>query len=1534
MRPFSGLLFCLTLLLQVSGLAAPAQAAGPAPTASCVLTAQNRTAPLPADGNYAIQNLPGNGFVPNGSNGSAQPFRARAVCDDGTLGETPILFPDFESDVVYGGEIIWGQTSIKPARLQLSLPASQIQAGQYLLSSVTGFYLDGSTRDLSPRASGTGYRSSASGYIGVASDGTVFGQPMDVVWRIGGVFQAPPQVVITAENDGVVSSRVLKLVSGQEMTGTVYQADGKTPAAGVHVRLVDSDLETVSDANGKYRLQNLPAGTYWQRLLAWQENTRSFVQVDAQATYNAPATVLDLTLGGAGRVAVQVLDSAQKPLPGVDVTLADRANALQDASNLAANGVLRTDANGVVRFASVAAGTVTPVLSGNSYVSAPGNAVLTAGGELIFYVTVNDAATPVSNLTGTLRETPSGIPGVGMVVRLTELQGLQRSFSTVSTAGGRFSFEQLVPNTGYQIDILRNGILLRRDQIYAASAGQTLNLDWTYNKPSRVAGVVMNADGVTPAANVSVQLNVNVYNSWSFVKEARTNGQGQYEFAPLNYGSFRIDAIDRNGQASSGLFTVSSAGSDVSLDIRLAAERVIVTRVQLDVREPGPDYRIGNAAVYVSNSRCATACLLGSTRDGEFFLTETLPAGENRFEIRRGGRVAALSVIVDATTDGQTLQRLVVLPDSAANTYGVLKFVGQRNLMAFNALAGERLSLAATGAAVAGSRGAYAVKVELFDPARNLLASASGFGFGGGQGNLSRIDDLLLERDGTYGIVVTTNNDSLDLAGGYWIDLLVNGQARTLQAFAPAGVVQGTLSGTDSAPLAGRTVELSGKDAMNVRQRMLTGDTGQFRFESVPLGELQVSVMQNDQELARNSGRLENDGQLLNLNLTLGKVTNLNVSVEIPGGQNLPQMLDVQLRDDLGTRSIGAVYFWGGNRSTTVAAIAVGDSFTLFSQHPSQPGLHASQTLAGADGQTLYPLLVMNPGALTGRVLYADGSPAPYVQVVARSASDNQTLEYETTDGSGNYRFTRLPPAQNLIIAASDYTNRIESTVSVPGLTGQDQSAPDLRLIATGTISALVRYSNGDPIANAVIEIDGTVEHGVLKLRARSMLKPTAKSLVNAGGVQSSTVPVPPPGTFSLFGNTDDSGRFSISGVPVGPSVTVQATTPLLPVTQQQSASLSSAGQVLNLPDFVFPGGTALVISLLDGDGKPNQLVQTASIGECGPNKVLVQTSAGPVVLSAAQLQPLLGVPAGPVLVQLYDGCTGPYPETDVPLASASTVITGDGVYPVTVLVPIISGTVKLTDGRTTSYPEVTLTQVRQDGKTKRLFSATSDYLQRQRGIFNLVGVDLGDFGIAVQDNSHGGLSASVAGHLERIANLNLNVLLDAPPYDGSSSEVQGKITQGGVAVQGAGVSLFSGGNEYYTQTDADGIYILSDVPAGSFTMTVNSGDQTVQGSGESGSAPVVRLDLSLPEPLQRNKTQKARQIKPQAPRKGQKTGQLHQPAQARTPRLASATRRPHPFPDARTVRPALAAHTTRLAPGSGFLPQRPGIPFGQYLLP
>ncbi|TDR35350.1 hypothetical protein DFR29_1361, partial [Tahibacter aquaticus] len=148
----------------LSGAALAQAGSVPPPGASCVVTAGNRNAPLVADGSYIVFGIPG----------SLGAIRARAVCSDGSLGQSAAGFTDPLQDAqVELGPIQFGQFTPSPQGLSLSAPQRQLDAGAESQLKATAVAADGSEHDVTPRSEGTVYALSSALLASVTENGRV-----------------------------------------------------------------------------------------------------------------------------------------------------------------------------------------------------------------------------------------------------------------------------------------------------------------------------------------------------------------------------------------------------------------------------------------------------------------------------------------------------------------------------------------------------------------------------------------------------------------------------------------------------------------------------------------------------------------------------------------------------------------------------------------------------------------------------------------------------------------------------------------------------------------------------------------------------------------------------------------------------------------------------------------------------------------------------------------------------------------------------------------------------------------------------------------------------------------------------------------------------------------------------------------------------------------------------------------------------------------------------------------------------------------
>jgi hypothetical protein len=148
-------------------------------------------------------------------------------------------------------------------------------------------------------------------------------------------------------------------------------------------------------------------------------------------------------------------------------------------------------------------------------------------------------------------------------------------------------------------------------------------------------------------------------------------------------------------------------------------------------------------------------------------------------------------------------------------------------------------------------------------------------------------------------------------------------------------------------------------------------------------------------------------------------------------------------------------------------------------------------------------------GAITGRVIGADGQPAPDAHVFARQISDKpRSQEAELADGEGNFKLTGLSPGVYFLNAyALGYVAAEASSEYDIHRIGENVT---INLVKGGVITGRVTDETGEPIVNV----------SVIIRRLRDLDGKTTASQFESFG--------------SRRGSTDDRGIYRIFGLPPG----------------------------------------------------------------------------------------------------------------------------------------------------------------------------------------------------------------------------------------------------------------------------------------------------------------------------------------------------------------------------------------------------------------
>jgi|GEM_PF-3058313 len=1108
------------------------------------------------DRNFVLSNLPGLGIPPRPGvpNPVPPPLRVRATCDDGSRGETELIFPAYGQAILPASPVEWGKSTEVPVQISLELPR-QISQAEELQAKVHAVYASGAPVDRTSRQSGTGYLSSAPAFVTVDGDGKVSFNSSAADFVNTGL-PAPMQVSIRAENDGVIANKVLKLASGRELKGQIIRVDGASPEGAV-VRVVAhgyGEWEVPVNFAGAYSLKELPLGGFFGAVYAYDKLRRSIGSRSFSASSTGTTVVPEIRHEGAGKVRFRVLDETGTALQGVPLSVGD---ALRMALPDLALPYVRSDSGGLAEFEAVASGFVAPLVGAMGFSVSPSFAMLAPGGVTEFTVRKQSlAADQVSELRGKLRLMPTNRPAAGMSVVLS-LQGSPVARQQTD-GGGAYVLRDLTPSTLYTLEAVSGDDVLHSAPAATGPAGSVTTLNLDIVESAGLNGAVYQPDGQTPVADARVQISSfdAIRQEWRVVKTTLSDGQGLFRARGLAGGRTRVDASTLAGSAAFAELELANGGAqDVALRLE---EKKINTKLRVRALVGGlplPLVLPVAAQLYVKNDACPAACLLGSTSlDAGRFESEALPVGKNSFELRLGGRSLTFAVDVGPATDGQSIEWA---PSFALDEAGELKLAQQRSLYSFDAFAGQRIDAIVLGLARNHVPAAYAVKIQLYGPDGALLRE--GYGNDPGQVGLPAqwaIRQFPAPTTGRHTLVFSALTDEARNIGGFGLLLNLDHLPGAMTAWAAephrlGASVGGRVLRSDGSAAMGLPllVQAGVADGVQLIEQVVTGADGGYRHENLPLGPVQVSYSDAGLVLAKGEALLEAEHEAKVLDLQLLAKTTVAATVTLSQDMRPVGSIKLQLSDALTNQREHEIVFAPDASSAVKEFPAAGANFTLAATHPRNPRYRRELSVAGQDGAAVPVELSLLSGGIKGQVLSGTQDRVAGLAVRALD-SKGKILAESASEELGDFRLNVLPDGERVRLVTQDDGLGVTAEGEVTVIRDADVLAPAL-VLPTGAVDGRVLLANGAPV-------------GGLYLLAR---------LDNGKEVGTST---------------DDLGRFSFPRLPSGQAVVVTATHPAMGAVLSQAVS-PLLGQRVTMPDLVFPlfDGLALTGRVRSVSGKP-----------------------------------------------------------------------------------------------------------------------------------------------------------------------------------------------------------------------------------------------------------------------------------------------------------------------------------------------------------
>ncbi|MBL8297757.1 MAG: carboxypeptidase regulatory-like domain-containing protein [Rhodanobacteraceae bacterium] len=1006
-----------------------AQANGtPPPGASCVVTAGNRNAPLAADGSYVIFGIPG----------SLGAIRARAVCSDGSLGQSAVGFTDPLQDAqVELGPIQFGRFTPSPQALSLSAPQRRLDAGAQSQLKATAVAADGSERDVTPRSEGTVYALSSELLASVTENGRV---TVHADFAPG----ASARLVAQATTEGsVASSFVYVLGPRGTLRGRVVRADGTTAVAGAQVSVLrlqpmEQAGTAVSNPSGEFELGEVNAGGFLISAIDPASGDRALG--GARIEREGEVATVELRLNGQGTADITVVDATNAPVAATEVTFA-ALGSLRDVRTLA------TDAQGKARFSGVPAGTFT--VSARDPVSRlVGAAVSSIAAGQTRSLTLR--LQPTGTVHGAVFDADGGTRRAGVQVRaISRERGIVSQ--RVTGADGAFRFDSLPLSDGpFTLDAFVDGrVRARVPAIVLSQPNQVLERNITLGAVGTVRGQVGDGAGQV-FADARVTLQSLVGQRLTF--EVRSDAQGRYVVPGVPLGAFELTAITAEGRSGHAQGQLASDGGTVTVDVLIASnalagtvfERDAVTPVGAGVavflapRALGPRYSYeplaGNPAVLRTATDAQGRFSFAVTRADAYYVQAEAALERGRSEV----------VVVNLDPPQPLQARVVFLARGrVSGRVGDPQGLPQANVPVTVHSAG------------------------LFEAERSVQTDA--------QGRYS-VDGVFAGE-----VTATARNPATQLSGFNRARLDHDGQPVELDiTLAASGSVAGRVLRRDGSLVPG-PVRISLRRDRVVLASQDVADGSAYRFDLVPVGEVEVVAQElGNGDRGAATTRIASAGETRQLDVRLVGQGRVRVRLVDAGGAPV-----TGARVALSTASPFATTAEresGADGQVEFERVFHGD-YRVTASRPapigSLSGSAAGTLLPGADADLTLTLTALATGRIQGRVLAPDGL-TPLAGMAVRLQPEPFPGAYlVTSDAQGNYAFDRVEAGGYTIdvhrsFSSTDCTlnDRLRGRAVGVVLSAQDQTiARDVQLIGQGQVGGSVRAAGGGAARGASVQL-------------------------------------------------------------------------------------------------------------------------------------------------------------------------------------------------------------------------------------------------------------------------------------------------------------------------------------------------------------------------------------------------------------------------------------------------------------------------------
>jgi protocatechuate 3,4-dioxygenase beta subunit len=866
----------------------------------------------------------------------------------------------------------------------------------------------------------------------------------------GGFLAESPVSPEGAEEKGLIAVR---LPAGRTVTGRVLDAESRKPLAGALVWGGDHrHVRTAAD--GRFSLRVFGAGA-----VSVDAAAAGHLPASAEARPEEPAVTLNLP-PAASLTGIVVTDGAGQPVSGAEIQ-ARRADGRFQSEDSPLQVPVLSGADGRFRLAGLAAGQMYEVAAkreGFAPATVPVAAPMPAAAQPAaarapLRIVLHRGAAMAGRVV-----TAAGEPvaGADLILRPVGWRARSAGLQAQSDATGHFRFADLGPGF-FDLRAKRHGFAAKVvPGVEIPQAPRTVDLgDVALGPGAAIEGRVTDRRGA-PVAEAEVQIECPDFFPWAILRAARmepfaTGTDGRFRIEDLTPGATCRLSIQHAGHTSAQLPGVKAPTRE-PLRIELAAARALSGRITGPLDEPVPEASVQIEPREMRFGRGGREDGGRTDAEGRFRI-EDLPAGP-------------LDLTVSAPGYRQKTVHAVEVPEAGGPPLEI------------SLAKGETL----TGTVTDG-RGDPMARVTI----RAILMEA-------GAGNVQPFEGIT-DGEGRYRM------DGLEAAhymanlagpeGGFLsTPVTVRPGVNRLDFTFPGGEVEGRVLDRGGAPIPGAVVGLQAVVPTGMPNTATAAADGTFHLRSVADGDYLLTAQAEGFASPAEPDEIHVSGQAvqgLELRLDRGAVLTGKLIGVSPG--------------ELGW---GAIRAFPQPRAalspfSLPAGVVVGDGYRIAGLHPGTWEVTASTS----DGRSAHGSVVIEPGmdqatldlewpagyTLSGRIL-VDRAPLAdaFISLQLIPATPFMGGGSPQTAWDGSFRITGLAPGRyRLWISSRSGLSRSEELE----ISGDREINLE---ISTGSLAGEVLSAAGQPVAGALVSLEGDVPGG-----AGSMLRSDEQGRFEAG---------------------------------------------------------------------------------------------------------------------------------------------------------------------------------------------------------------------------------------------------------------------------------------------------------------------------------------------------------------------------------------------------------------------------------------------------